>query len=91
MLILRNVTGVLQDVAGLQFDPNEERDIHADLQPTDIQDAWVNPLNKKLSDAMDDGDFIRVTPCLQLLYSGGPEGITCSQHNRFSFVLKAPR
>ena len=60
MLILRNVTGVLQDVAGLQFDPNEERDIHADLQPTDIQDAWVNPLNKKLSDAMDDGDFIRV-------------------------------
>ena len=61
MLVIKNETGVAQTVAGAEFAIGEQRNIHEDLQPTDIYDAAVAPLNKTLAEALDAGDFTKIS------------------------------
>lgn len=56
-LIVKNDTLVTQYVQGLIFQVDEERDVFADLTPSELLDARVYPLDKGLAQAIADGDF----------------------------------
>jgi len=56
-LVVKNNTVATQYVQGLIFQADEERDLFADLTPSELLDARVDPLGKGLADAIEDGDF----------------------------------
>ncbi len=60
MTTVRNDTAAVQTVEGLVFQPGEARPISEELTPSEIFDAVVEPLNKTLAIALDDGDFALV-------------------------------
>jgi len=60
-LVVKNNTPAPQNVQGLIFQVAEERDVFADLTPSELLDARVYPLGKGLAEAIADGDFLIIS------------------------------